>query len=217
MKYACIASLPEREEMLKKTVESLRPQVDQIYVSLNDYDHVPDFLVKEKFVLLNNMMGDAAKYYFVEKLEGYIFTCDDDLIYPPGYAEYMIQGLEKHPGCVVTLHGRSYSRPVIGFQQIFRGYPCLGDVWEDIAVDVGGDGVMCWHTDFLKVKFSDFKQKNMSQIYFSKLCHEQGVDIMCLKHKEGYLGYMNPTDTIWEQEARKGFIKQTELLKTFLI
>jgi hypothetical protein len=87
---------------------------------------------------------------------------------------------------------------------------------EDTKVDVGGDGVMCWHTDFLKVKFSDFKQKNMSQLYFSKLCKEQNVPIMVLAHQAGYLGYMNPAWTIWEEESKNGFVRQTELLKTFL-
>ena len=91
-----------------------------------------------------------------------------------------------------------------------------GTYYTGISIDVGGDGVMCWNSDFLKVKFSDFKQKNMSQLYFSKLCKEQGVDIMVLNHRAGYLGYMNPVNTIWEQEAKKGFVKQTALLKTFL-
>jgi hypothetical protein len=212
---ALIASIPERENMLKRTVESLRPQVDHLKVSLNGYTHIPDFLEKKEYIVLDNSMGDAAKFYFADKCRGYILTCDDDIIYPCGYAAYMIQGVQQYQ-CAVTLHGRNYSRPVIGFQQSFTGYPCLGDVATDTHVDVGGDGVMCWNTDFLKVKFSDFKQKNMSQLYFSKLCKEQNVKIMCLAHRSGYLGYMNPQDTIWDQENRKGFIKQTELLKEFL-
>lgn len=214
-KYAMIASIPTREKMLERTIKSLYPFVDDIYIALNGYKHIPECVLDCRVIILDNSMGDAGKFYFAEKLKGYLFTCDDDLIYPPDYVEYMIKGVEKYK-CACTLHGRNYSRPVIGFQQFFDGYPCLHDVKNDIKVDIGGDGVMCWHTDFLKVKFSDFKQKNMSQIYFSKLCHNQGINIMCLKHKEGYLGYMNPSDTIWEQEARKGFVKQTELLKEFL-
>lgn len=215
MRTALIASIPDRERMLKKTVESLRPQVDNIFVTLNDYDHVPVFLKKGEYVILDNSMGDAGKFYFAENLIGYLFTCDDDLIYPKGYADYLMVGVDKYK-CACTLHGRNYPRPVIGFQKAFIGYPCLGDVMENIKVDIGGDGVMCWHTDFLKVKFSDFKQKNMSQLYFSKLCKEQGVKIMCLKHKAGYLGYQEPAWTIWGEENEKGFVKQTELLKEFL-
>jgi hypothetical protein len=212
----CIASIPEREEMLKKTVESLRNQVNDLYIALNNYDHTPEFLHDCHVVLLDNKMGDAGKFFFTEIIKGYILTCDDDLIYPPEYVDYMIQGILQHPGCAVTLHGRDYSRPVVGFQQAFTGYPCLGDVLADVEIDVGGDGVMCWHTDYLKVQYEDFKQKNMSQIYFSKLCHEQNVPIIVLAHRADYLKYQFPVYTIWDEEAKSGFKRQTELLKSFL-
>ena len=215
-RYACIASIPEREQMLRKTVESLRDQVDKIYVTLNNYPYIPEFLTDCEGVILDNLMGDAGKFYFADRLKGYILTCDDDLIYPPDYVEYMIAGLKKYHGCVVTLHGRSYPRPVTHFQRLKAGYPCLNTVDQDIEVDVGGDGVMCWHTDVLKVKFDDFKQKNMSQLYFSRLCHEQKVPIIVLAHQQGYLIYQFPEWTIWDTEAQSGFTRQTELLKTFL-
>ena len=216
MKVVLIASIPEREQMLERTVRSLRNQVDEIRVSLNDYKHIPKFLSKNECIILDNSMGDAAKYYFADQFKGYILTCDDDLIYPPNYVNYMIRATERYNECAVTLHGRDYSRPVIGFQQAFKGYPCLGDVLEDIEVDVGGDGVMCWHTDYLKVKFEDFKSKNMSQLWFAKLCIEQQVPIICLAHKEGYLKYQYPTWTIWDEANKEGFREQTALLKTFL-
>jgi glycosyltransferase involved in cell wall biosynthesis len=215
-RYACIASIPSREKMLEKTIESIRHQVDDVYVALNDYDNVPEFLKDCHAIILDNSKGDAGKHYWSGFLKGYILTCDDDLIYPPGYVEKMIEGIRQYPNCAVTLHGRDYPRPVTGFQRDFKGYPCLGTVIEDTEVDIGGDGVMCYHTDFLKVKFEDFKSKNMSQLWFSKLCKEQGVPIMVLKHQEGYLGYMNPSNTIWEQSAKEGFVKQTALLKEFL-
>jgi hypothetical protein len=215
-KTALIASIPEREDMLKLTVASLRPQVNRIFVSLNGYDHVPDFVDTDEYVLLDNSMGDAAKFYFAEQCKGYILTCDDDLIYPLGYVDKMVAGVEKYK-CPCSLHGRFYSRPVMGFQESFFGFPCLNDVMTDVEVDVGGDGVMCWHTDLLKIRFEDFKQKNMSQLYFSKVCHEQGVKIMCLAHRTGYLKYQFPGYTIWDESAKEGFKKQTELLKSFLV
>jgi hypothetical protein len=214
-RYACIASIPDRESMLEKTVESLRDQVDEIYVTLNDYNHIPVFLKDCKTVILDNSKGDAGKHYFAEQLEGYILTCDDDLIYPLGYVDKMIEGVNRY-NCACTLHGRNYVKPIINFQQNFIGYPCLNTVITDKEVNVGGDGVMCYHTDFLKVKYSDFKEKNMSQLYFAKLCKEQGVKIMVLNHKSDYLEYQYPTWTIWDESSKNNFKEQTELLKSFL-
>jgi hypothetical protein len=217
MKTVMIASIPEREGMLKKTVNSLLPQVDNICVALNNYDHIPEFLWDEVYTKSDNRKGDSERYWCVEDVGGYLLTCDDDLIYPANYVNYMIRGVEKY-NCACSLHGRSYpNRPIENFQSGFDGYPCLDDVMKDVEVDIGGTGVMCWHTDFLKVRHEDFQSANMADIWFSKLCHEQNVKIMCLNHREGYLKYQYPEDTIWDQENLKGFVEQTKLLKTFLL
>lgn len=214
-KYVCIATLPDREKMLEKTVNCLRSQVDYIKVALNNYDHLPAFLKEDEVVFLDNTMGDAGKYYFVKDLEGYIFTCDDDLIYPPDYVKYMIQGINRYK-CPVTLHGKTYQPPIESFGKPLANYRCLDDVNQDGRVDVGGTGVMAWHSADLKVSYEDFKSKNMADIWFAKLCKEQGVKIMCLSHKKGHLAYQNPKATIWNEEENKGFKEQTKLLKSFI-
>ena len=210
-----IASIPEREKMLRETVYSLRYQADEIFVAFNNYDHIPDFLGRNECIQLNNLTGDAAKFYDISLREGYILTCDDDLIYPLDYVEYMISGVYKYK-CPCTLHGKTYTIPVIAFNQILNNYQCLSDVKGDGRVDIGGTGCMCWHSDYLKIKYSDFKSKNMADLWFAKICHEQNVKIMCLDHRKGYLNYQGPVTTIWDEEKAKGFIEQTKLLKTFL-
>lgn len=216
MKIAMIASIPEREKMLEKTVDSLRPQVDEIRVALNSYSHIPKFLNKAEVVMLDNEKGDAGKHYFADQFDGYLLTCDDDLIYPPGYVDKMIAGVEKYQ-CACSLHGRVYKfRPILNFQMMFIGYPCLSTVQHDVKVDIGGTGVMCWHTDLLKIRYDDFKSKNMSDLWFAKRCVEQEVGIMCLAHSGDYLKYQAPQWTIWEDAAKSNFREQTELMRTFL-
>ena len=213
MTTAMIASIPDRENMLRKTVESLRPQVDHIRVALNDYDHVPDFLSKGEFIILNNEKGDAGKFYFADKLSGYLFSCDDDLIYPPNYISYMIAGVDKYRSAC-TLHGKTYDRPV--FAQPICTYQCLCEVLSDGRVDVGGTGVMAWHSDFLSISYDDFKSKNMADLWFSKRCKEQDVKIMCMAHQKGNLVYQGPVKTIWQEEKEKGFREQNKILETFI-
>lgn len=214
MRYACIASIPERENMLHKTIGSLRGQVDGVRVALNGYDHKPKFLNEGEYVFLDNSMGDAGKFYF-DSLEGIIFTCDDDLFYPPNYCDYMESGIKKYK-CAVTLHGKTYPRPIKSFREVIGNYRCLDTVDSDGRVDVGGTGVMAYDTDMLKVRFTDFKSKNMADLWFAKLCWDQGVRIMCLAHTKGNIGYMRPKTTIWEEEKAKGFKEQTNILKSFL-
>jgi hypothetical protein len=209
-----IASIPDREESLRLTVNSLRSQVNNILVGLNGYDHIPDFLNNGEYVCLDNSRGDAAKFYDVEYLNGYVFTCDDDLVYPAGYVNYMKRKVDEYK-CIVTLHGKHF---LPNFSEFWHCavYPCLKELVTDVQVHVGGTGVMAFHTDYVKVKYSDFELPNMADIWMAKVAHEQGVRIMCIAHPEHYLKYIKPKTTLWRTEADKLFAKQVEILKTFL-
>ena len=60
---AQIASIPDRVETLKRTVNSLINQVDLLFVALNNYEEVPDFLTNNRkivYALMDNSLGDAA-------------------------------------------------------------------------------------------------------------------------------------------------------------
>jgi hypothetical protein len=209
-----IASLPEREKLLEKTINSLRGQCDKIFVALNIYSHTPHFLKDDEYIHLDNSTGDAGKFYGIENIKGYIFTCDDDLIYPSNYVQYMIAGVEKY-GCPCTMHGKTFNAGA-KFNHPLALYRCLDEVKSDGRVDVGGTGVMCWHSDQLKIGYSDFKIRNMADLWFAKLCKEQGVRIMCLAHQKGNLKYQGPVYTIWDEEKKKGFKLQSKVLKSFL-
>lgn len=209
---AKIASLPKRERLLKRTVESLRPQVDNIFVALNGYQHTPDFLDFGEYVHLDNSTGDAAKFYDIENINGYVLTCDDDLIYPPNYVSYMIRGLHRH-NAITTLHGKVYPRPVTTFKNTKLSVQCLRNLYEDVKVEVPGTGVLCFHTDMIDLNYKDFKLPNMADIWMGKFAHEQNVDIVALAHDASYLTYQHPNFTVYKAEKKKGFELQNKLLQ----
>ena len=211
--------MPQREESLNRTVDSLLPQVDMIFVALNGYDKVPAFLENNKkivYALMDNKLGDAAKFYDVDQRNGFVLTCDDDLAYPPEYVKYMVDGVKRHKG-VVTLLGKCYDkRPVYSFRSGYtRIYRCLVAVKGDHVVDVGGTGVMAFHTDLIKLSVDDFPKKNMADIWLSKAAKEQGVSITVLSHPARYVSHKRYSQRIWITE-RGGDKYQTEVLNSFL-
>ena len=213
-----IASIPDRERLLFKTVESLYNQCDVINIFLNGYDSIPEGLKRDRIncLILDNSTGDAAKFYGVENLKGYIFTCDDDIIYPPTYVADTIEAIKKNKA-LVTYHGKLFlDKPTTDY---YNGgqkkYSFLKELKIDTVVDVCGTGVSAFHSDFLKVRYSDFHIRNMTDIHLSKLCKEQAVKIVCLKHRENYFKYQNPKTTIWN-EYKDNCKPQTDLLNSFL-
>jgi hypothetical protein len=142
--------------------------------------------------------------------EGYFLSIDDDLIYPPNYVEYMV-GKSKEYGDnkVITLHGRNFSKFPVGsyYRSATERYSCLTKVKNDVKVQFGGTGVMCFHSSLLKIPLSYFRAANMADVWVGKHCIENNIEIICAKHDEGYIGYTKPTNTIYEEHSRNDRIQ----------
>jgi len=199
MIIAQLATLPERENMLEVVVRSLIHQVDELRVSLNNYKKIPYFLKHRriKAKIFDNSTGDAAKFYDIENIDGYFFSCDDDLRYPPNYINEMIGKIEKYQRkAIISLHGKDMpKRPVRSYyKDRFETYHCLRTVENDTRVTVGGTGVMGFHTSTLNVKYSDFKQANMADIFIGGLAKQQNVPIIVMAHRFDWIKALDPDE-----------------------
>ena len=227
MIIASLATIPCRERLLKNTINSLIPQVDYIYVQLNDYKEIPTWLEYEsadhnmKVIgsLTSNMAGDANKFWNVENHDGYVFTCDDDLIYPPDYTQTLTNKLQEYDNrVIVTCHGRVFPKGPIEsyYADKILSYHCLYEVKQDCLVHVGGTGVMAFHTSTLDIKYSDFQQANMADVWMAKVAYQNYCPIICIEHGEGWIGYQpTPDETIWDRYSRFDEV-QTEVINSIL-
>jgi len=218
-RIAQIASIPGRVETLELTVGSLLPQTDMIFVALNGYEEVPSFLTGDSkivYALMDNSLGDAAKFYDVDQRNGYFLTCDDDLIYPQGYVNYMIAGVKRHGGIVSLLGKRYDNRPVISFRSGYTSlYRLQTRVCADQWVHLGGTGVMAFHTDSIRLSMVDFPKPNMADIWMAKAAADQGVKITSLAHPARYVKQRRYSRRIWVSERHNNGY-QTEILNSFL-
>lgn len=218
-RIAQLASIPKRIESLERTVYSLLPQIDLLFVALNNYKEVPLFLTGNRkivYALMDNSLGDAAKFYDVDQRNGYVLTCDDDLMYPPDYAGYMIDGIKEHGG-IVTLLGKRYdNRPISsyrgGYTALFRA---LVTRPAPAKVHLGGTGCMAFHTNDFKVVMDDFQKPNMADLWVAKAAHEQGVGITVLPHRARYLVHTPHHRAIWHTTKHMNPY-QTKIINSFL-
>jgi len=214
VKYAGIASIPERERALEQVVESLLPQVDRIGVVLNKYQSVPMFLIHQRVDVLLDRRGeerDLAKFHWQAACEGHYFSCDDDLVYPPWYIEHMYRELEDRDAMrtIVTLHGwtgrRMNKRTV---------YSCLDRVVGTHEVLVGGTGAMLHFAPALKLETSHV-YGDRADMWIARSAHTQGLKIFVLAHERGALEYLEPPEgtTLWDESTRDGHRHSDALLK----
>ena len=215
---AHLATIPGREQSLRKTVDSLLPQVDWIYIALNGHTEVPETLKgveRLTMAFMDNSLGDAAKFSFLDMVDGYVLICDDDLVYPPSFAAIMQDKVVLH-GCPVSFHGKSYAkRPIESFRKDHTSnHRCLCSVVGDHEVDIIGTGTLAFRVGDIKLSIADFPYPNMADIWFSKLAHEQGIKLIAVEHPRGILRYIKPETTIWRNMSDG--VKETEVINTFL-
>ena len=170
-----LATFKGREEFLKKTIESLQGQVDEI----NIYDNE-----------INPDLTDNGKFYFLQNYKEpiYYLSCEDDIIYPPTYAKDMVKAINECKS-IVTHHGRilkgqsnSYYK---GGHTAFR---CTHFVNKRRIIDVAGTGVTGFRTDYFNpTQLYKSEHKKMSDLIFSLEARKQKKLITVLPHRTGYI------------------------------
>ena len=123
-----MASHPLRQQGMLARVRELLPQVqgtkDTLRLYLNNYDatifdllpkdpHLEVFLAGVNRQVPNR--GSQGKFWHVGlnadgvSTEGYWLTCDDDIHYPEGYVDYMVEGCKKYNDrAIITMHGGTF-------------------------------------------------------------------------------------------------------------
>jgi len=216
MKIAGIASTSNRSSLLEQTIQSLYTQVDIIELALNDYTSIPSFLKKYNTVipsLTTNEMGDANKFLNIEKYTNdYYFSCDDDIVYPPNYVERYVAEIDL-TGSLITSHGSTIPGNIRSY---YSDRLLVSHFLHDsvrTTVHIPGSGVSGFRTDQLKVKYSDFKNKNMADIFLGILCFSQGISCISIAHKKGWFKNILPLN----QSSVYSTTKNNDSIQTNLI
>ena len=84
--------------MMIEVAKGIAPQVDRLFIALNEYDRVPDelaLLPNVEAVIPEANLLDVGKFLFEPNPEDYVVTIDDDLLYPLDYVERFMKIAKK--------------------------------------------------------------------------------------------------------------------------
>lgn len=189
-----LATMPSRVNSLQETIESVIQQADEINVYLNDYKSIPEFLYHHKINYFKSQdelgdLGDAGKFFKVSTQKGYIFTIDDDLIYPRTYAADMIRQIERfNRRVVITCHGRIFPDRKITtiYRDALEFFGCL-ERTREAFIHCPGTGVSAFHSDTILPPLSLFKASNMADVWLSIYLQKKEIPILCMAHPKSYI------------------------------
>lgn len=207
-----LATVKEREEVLKVVLERIYQQLDdkyfdygiEIHLVLNYYTEVPEWIkglawnVTPHLNSQNKNAHDAIWQYMPK--DGYVFICDDDLYYPDNYFEKLIQCIERHNRkAVVTAHGSNIVPPVKDYLTCRNTYGFSDELERDIYVDMAGVGTTAFHASTIQPKLHEFVVPFCRDLYFSILCAKNQIKIVSPQRPFGWIAPLKtPGDTVWD-------------------
>lgn len=220
-----IATIPERHRSMVKVLDSLSRQADEIVLSLNGYKEIPPSIRKYTNVVpllqRSGGNGDAEKFAAVDDWEGYVLTCDDDILYPRDYVRTLVAGIERYERkAIVGFHGGTtlgWNGSAVAASH--KRIQCLGELpADDPEVNVLGTGVLGWHTDRIPVWRDIFRYANMADVQMC--CHARlfGIPFVALAHKRGWLKDICPSLAVsprihYSNKHKDGSIRDTHDLR----
>jgi len=235
-KIAGLATIKEREQALKMTVDSIIDQVDVLMIYFNDYEDTPGWLksysMKGKIHRFGSIerppfqeaylkqidIGDKGKFFTIKFCNGYYFSLDDDLIYPPDYIDRMIKAIEIFDReAIITNHGRVIpDREIRSYYRDTRApYHFNNRVQGFHPVHIGGTGVMGFHTDTFRPDLSKMPRKNMADLYIADQAQDKGIPIIVQPHSSDWIkqnSYIDQRKSIFARNRTNDF-HQTQLIK----
>ena len=193
-----IATIPGRKKTLIQAIESLLPQVDSITLVFNGFSlpsGMSDYLITfgdkiDCWQFDKKPHFDGWKFYQANRHDGYILICDDDLVYPPDFAERMVAKCREYKNkTVVSIMGKIYSHfPVKSYyHDIDINLKATGEIPLDFIVQVPGTCGLCYHSKLLpELDETAFTGIN-ADVYLAKYLKEKGILSVVTKHEEGWV------------------------------
>jgi len=218
---ASLATVQGREVQIRKTVESLLPQVDLISVCLNNTPTPEYFSSSPKIISVqsDNSLGDGGKFLLPDGLRSkdfYHIVCDDDIIYKKGWVQFTIDGIEKYNRlAVVSTHGKDVVKKVKNFHRdILKVAHCRFSLEKDVSCHIPGTGVLAYHTDTIRIPISIFKHPNMADIWVGHYLQTKDIPVVCLKHHNKVIEVQRVEKTIFNTRDKVREIKQRDVVNS---
>jgi len=199
---ANLATYAARVGLMRPTLESLVGQFDLLRVWLNDCEP-PGWADEFPRVVWHRGPDrtDAGKFGFIPQGGEYYCTCDDDIIYPPDYAERIREECDA-VGPVVSFHGRYFDRFPI--RSIYKGHTRAHRcTWagERLPLTIPGSGVACIDTNRVRLDIADDPPK-MADVHLAIACHKAGVVPMLGRHPKGWIKLETLPGGIYKEKVR---------------
>lgn len=204
MIYGAMATYPARFGKLGEVIASILPQLDKLYVYINESDEVPECLLHDKIIPLlgkdhdGNLSATGKVYPLKYIKDGYCFTLDDDFILPSDYVLKMKNAIDTFDKkAIMTVHGSIFAPNADWYFERSVVYEVKQALDHFRFVNLPGSATLAFHTSTLDIQYSDFPKTPMVDLQFAIQALEQQVPILAIPREEDWLSFLNYSG-LWE-------------------
>lgn len=196
--YAGMATVPGRVELLAAVLPRVLPQVDQLFLCLNNFADVPDFVKHPKITIFRSQdygdQRDNGKFLGLRHCEAasYYLTLDDDLAYPPDYVSCLLAKVAAFQHQVVVgVHGAIYAKNTESFFERLT-FHFARRLLADLPVSVLGTGTLAAYTGLLQSSITPFSQTGMADLALAACLKAKSIPLLAIARPENWLTELLP-------------------------
>ncbi|ETX13463.1 hypothetical protein OCH239_10125 [Roseivivax halodurans JCM 10272] len=216
----CMATFPARFPILRETVASIAPQLDALYLYVNEtIEGLPDLSDLGTIHVLDgrehagniSANGKAYSLHYLSRCR--VFTLDDDFVYPPDYVAHNLSILELFGGrCVVTTHGGVLPPRVDWYYERTKVFRSQREVRHLQLCSLAGTGTACFDQRTIDIDLDDVLAEVMLDLKVSLAARKSGLPIWVLPRPNDWLRAI-PVEGLWERFKSAGLTPHTYLAR----
>ena len=231
-----MATFPARRASLIETVTSLAGQVDRLHVVLNEYTEVlPELagFANVDQIIPPRDLKDTGKFWPDVSGADWVFTLDDDILYPDDYVVSTLEKMARFDGQRVMggYHGSIYvPQPLKGFKLVQlrywlhakRGAASSREVVEfhralaapQVVEQLGTGVVVMRGSDWPGFAAMESSQRFVD-VRLARLCFEAGIAQISLPRAAGWLKDRQPETSIFQDFTARDPRHVTREIRSF--
>lgn len=224
-RIASIATRPARLQTFKAMLPAIHDQADRVFVFLDEYDHVPEFLTRLARVSVRTAdaigkLHASSRFLCLSELEGRaVVACvDDDILYPPDYLERMSTVLERRGGdAVIGVHGRIFLPPHRSYVHDASVFPFFAALPRPRQVHELGIGTCAFVSDRLDIDPRGWDRTDMDDIVVALEAQKRNLQRVAIARPAGWLKPLaqNQPDSLW-RKAQDDDAEQSRRMRALL-
>jgi hypothetical protein len=205
---AVMATYPARRNELPIAVESIVRQVDRLFVVLNEFTFVPDWLRSYDNVsplVPDRDLKDEGKFACEIHPASYVVLLDDDLIYPPDYVSVLRGAHDKYQDldAIVGLHGVIYPEFWDGTHRSRLVYTFRLGRDSDALVNQLGTGTVLLRGRQLPPLSYMADSAGFVDVRFAHYAWENGRPLVCVQRDGEWLRQIHVDESLFASVTQK--------------